>query len=617
MAESGPGLRLSHGCREEEDYAPAEEDQEPSGEEDGLAGRGVRELRHQARRPHFCRGRMALLAVLAVAPAALCWHRVARTRQTLRASMTAPEVKAKERERDKGCSVESGVEYVTRDLVVSLKGVPDMKSCRRKCFKVKLCRAWTWSNATKTGEASKSAGSSGVCLLKEVAGSEPLKKRKSHDVSSGLQPKAECMEEVVEEEEKEEQEEEEEEEDSGMALMTPTTAPEAKPGTIQNQHGICLEATSAAQGQRVGIRMMSCSHRFGQQAPRQRWFFNLPMGQIKNQQGMCLHAPHPHTDGGEVHLEWCCLGCSTQQWAFDRKTGQIVNWHGICIAALERHVEGSKVEMRSCDRSSLDQQWFLGQPYTTNRWYYDSPVSDAHYKPGSLYCYALMLPHGGEQELLEMQKRENASIFGCDEAAVYSNMSIELSPGFKTFVVNSDLKCKTGGEFRTALNLGIFIIVWQKVIKVGRFRHHDWTVKVDPDSVFFPDRLRQILEAHPVQQEEAVYLNNCKFGMHGPLEVLSKAAVEAWGKGVFKCVKHFWKLCSGDCMWGEDMFIDQCLMRVLKVRRDNEFRLLSEEHCDPGKDWHSCEDRRHAAFHPFKEGKDYRRCRETAKAAAA
>ena len=50
-----------------------------------------------------------------------------------------------------------------------------------------------------------------------------------------------------------------------------------------------------------------------------------------------------------------------------------------------------------------------------------------------------------------------------------------------------------GGEFGTALNLDIFIAVWTKVISDAIFEKHAWTVKVDPDAAFFPQRLRYIL----------------------------------------------------------------------------------------------------------------------------
>merc|ERR1712232_222343 len=99
-------------------------------------------------------------------------------------------------------------------------------------------------------------------------------------------------------------------------------------------------------------------------------------------------------------------------------------------------------------------------------------------------------------------------------------------------------------------------------------------------------------------QWNGVYLNNCRVGLHGPLEVMSRAAVHRWVLGTQGCVDHFTRLCSGPCKWGEDMFMDQCLKRVLKVRRDHDWSLLSEDHCYSN-DWAACRNG-NVAFHPFK-----------------
>lgn len=230
-----------------------------------------------------------------------------------------------------------------------------------------------------------------------------------------------------------------------------------------------------------------------------------------------------------------------------------------------------------------------------------------HYQSKTLFCFALMLPHSYEQELLAMQNNEGASLFGCDRHAVYSNMTIMVAPGVMTHVVDSDLKCSFGGEFGTALNTPIFMAVWRKVVSDGIFQSCDWTAKVDPDAVFLPARLRGALEAH-AEAPEGVYINNCWRGMHGPLELFSRNAVKAWSKGMDRCTKHFNKLCNGPCLWGEDMFVDQCLWHVLGVRRDNDYATLTEDHCDPPPDWRSCKVKGIVAFHPFKKPDEYQEC---------
>lgn len=230
--------------------------------------------------------------------------------------------------------------------------------------------------------------------------------------------------------------------------------------------------------------------------------------------------------------------------------------------------------------------------------------------PNSLFCYALMQPFSYERGLLQMQLQKRWSIFGCDEYQVVSNMSVRLGPGLVSSAVKSDLHCDMGGEFGTALNTDIFITVWRKVVEEGRWRYNAWTVKADPDTAFFPQRLRVVVAFHP-DDHHGLYLNNCQFGLHGPLEVLSSRAVARWHNGIQECQRYFNNLCSGPCLWGEDMFIDQCLDKVLKVQRVDDWNLISEAHC-ANKHWESCESQ-HVAFHPFKTIENYTTCVEQAR----
>ncbi|CAK0852749.1 unnamed protein product, partial [Prorocentrum cordatum] len=235
----------------------------------------------------------------------------------------------------------------------------------------------------------------------------------------------------------------------------------------------------------------------------------------------------------------------------------------------------------------------------------------------SLFCLSLVMPSGYELDLLTMQRDRGISIFKCDDVAIYSNESFEVAPGVTTHAIDSDLKCDVGGEFGTALNLEIFMEVWKHVLKDKRFEQQMWTVKVDADAVFFPDRLRAALPHH-LEQEQGVYLNNCKFGMHGPLEVFSRRAVHTWAEGMQKCQEHFLEVCSGPCNWGEDLFIDQCAGKFLEAKRDDDWTLLAEEHCVPDPrhkgEWRTCAGGQ-AAFHPFKTEQGYLDCMTAAQAA--
>jgi len=229
----------------------------------------------------------------------------------------------------------------------------------------------------------------------------------------------------------------------------------------------------------------------------------------------------------------------------------------------------------------------------------------------SIFCFALMMPDSYEQDLIQMQYKKWTSIFACDGYAVYSNKVISLADDLETRKVNSSLTCKKGGEFGTALNTDIFFAVWDRVAEDGQYLLHNWTAKVDPDTVFLPWRLRPALRNH-TSGSGGVYLNNCKYGLHGPIEVFSREAVTIWLHGRPKCKSHFKKMCNGSCLWGEDMFIDQCLCAVLGVRRDNDYSLLLEDNCDPSVDWRSCDDPLRISFHAFKTMESWEQCHQNA-----
>lgn len=227
----------------------------------------------------------------------------------------------------------------------------------------------------------------------------------------------------------------------------------------------------------------------------------------------------------------------------------------------------------------------------------------------SLFCFSLMRSRFDELGLLTMQRKKKVSIFACDEYAVYSNESTEEA-GFETSAVNMSFNLKTGNESARASSTEIFHAIWSRVVSAGRFKLHDWTVKVEPDCVFFPSRLRSILIGYSklsLDLPHGMYLNNCINGLQSPVEVLSRMAVEVLGSGWQRCLEHFQWLCSGSCGWGEDLFIDQCLSGVLKVDREYEMGLLIEEHCEPPLEWKSCHSAA-AAFHPFSKVDAYEDC---------
>lgn len=238
----------------------------------------------------------------------------------------------------------------------------------------------------------------------------------------------------------------------------------------------------------------------------------------------------------------------------------------------------------------------------------------------SLYCFTVMRPATSEHDLLNTQYDMRAGIFACEGHDVFSSKEVpigsSLSTPIRTTKVESDLKCEVGGDFETALNTDIFLIVWAAVSDKGAWHLHDWTVKADPDTAFFPDRLRMKLRGIP-DAPEGAYLENCRYGMHGPLEAFNRRATGALLDHKQYCLDTLQRACNGACPFGEDMFVDRCLGDVVGVRRIEAYHVVDESHCD-GQAWMLCDDPTKAAFHPCKTVEALQTClRNAAEAMAA
>lgn len=235
-------------------------------------------------------------------------------------------------------------------------------------------------------------------------------------------------------------------------------------------------------------------------------------------------------------------------------------------------------------------------------------------QPGSAYCVVLMRAYTYEAGLLKIQFDQRQGIFACGGYDVFSNQEMVLADGLKTKKVRSSQMCEVGGEFKTALNLRIFAAFWKEIFIQKVFMNYNWFVKADADAVFVYSRLPQVLSEYDDRASgssgEGVYFNNCKFGMHGPLEVFSQNAVLALQSHFKDCYHYFIGLCSGDCNWGEDLWVDQCLKRRANatITRVNKYDLLEEDHCDPEDGWESCDNPKKVAFHPFKSKEEWLSC---------
>jgi hypothetical protein len=251
----------------------------------------------------------------------------------------------------------------------------------------------------------------------------------------------------------------------------------------------------------------------------------------------------------------------------------------------------------------------------------------------SMFCFSVYTGNTGspkksyEKELIAGQYTRKASIFACDAFEVYSDVSTTIADGLSTVKVDDVdgdfhfAKRKTTGAW---VNAGMFMQVWKAIGAKGTYLNYDWTVKVDPDAVFFPKKLAQRIYNLPVPPQGA-YLNNCEkvnYGFFGSLEVFSTMAFSTLVANIDTCKKStvsFWKVGVEGGKWGptgEDLFAQICMEKNGVVKLDA-FDINKDGACpakrpleqQKNKKWHAdCAQAYTPAMHPFKKPDDYFEC---------
>ncbi|CAK0830620.1 unnamed protein product, partial [Prorocentrum cordatum] len=215
--------------------------------------------------------------------------------------------------------------------------------------------------------------------------------------------------------------------------------------------------------------------------------------------------------------------------------------------------------------------------------------AERHTALPSLFCFLVMMAGSGEQELVVSQLEREGGIFGCESRTVFSDQEVLLRAGQLQVLTRAVAMpssevgdtAKPGQTTSSWLNAATFEQVWRGVRGDGSFKSHAWTAKLDPDTVFFPERLRRRLARVDGAGSAGLYLLNCpRLGgmLFGGIEVLSRRAVELFLEGEALCRSELdW---SG---WGEDWFLQKCL-DWLWVGHVADFGLLADArgHCTFG-----------------------------------
>jgi hypothetical protein len=224
-----------------------------------------------------------------------------------------------------------------------------------------------------------------------------------------------------------------------------------------------------------------------------------------------------------------------------------------------------------------------------------------------------------EKGLMSAQLEQGAGIFACDDFLVIADgvttlgrlpadmrrrlwgYSKESSDEVVTHTMQKEpvWTSKDG----TAANTLQFLKAWDVIVKDGRYRRHSWTVKVDPDAVLLPSRLRQHVLKHT---GNPVFIVNCnKYPdsgdfpmMYGPVEAFSVQAINVFADRGWHCASELpW------APWGEDFYMTHC-MDYLGVKRVNDYDVVGDGNCMG----HVCGDGLSSAYHPFKEVTSWMHC---------
>eukprot|EP00438_Fugacium_kawagutii_P032833 Skav224525 [mRNA] locus=scaffold388:413815:419826:+ [translate_table: standard] len=118
------------------------------------------------------------------------------------------------------------------------------------------------------------------------------------------------------------------------------------------------------------------------------------------------------------------------------------------------------------------------------------------------------------------------------------------------------------------------------------------TIPADPSGFKHVDQwVAPWIKKH-AQLEKGLWLNNCWRGLHGPIEVLSRQAMQIYNNDWLKCEVVAQQKPQ------EDVYLQECMQTLGIWKSDLKF-LLAEDHCD-NPDFYKCDDSQFVAFHPFK-----------------
>jgi len=207
----------------------------------------------------------------------------------------------------------------------------------------------------------------------------------------------------------------------------------------------------------------------------------------------------------------------------------------------------------------------------------------------SLYCFTVVLwtapapkPFwNSEKELADNWKTKGIHVMQCDGHEILDGVATPKA------------------EWGSFSNIDMFMSIWAKIKAIGRWKDYDWTVKVDSDAVFLPNRLKDHLFKLRTPRGARVYLENIdyKFKFMGAIEVLTREAVAQFLERGHECIR-------GDHEGGEDSFLKGC-MDGIGVDHQSDYHILRDKYA--GQD-DLCIDGWYVAYHYYKKTHSWSKC---------
>mmetsp|Transcript_34095 Transcript_34095/g.79500 ORF Transcript_34095/g.79500 Transcript_34095/m.79500 type:complete len:635 (+) Transcript_34095:51-1955(+) len=219
----------------------------------------------------------------------------------------------------------------------------------------------------------------------------------------------------------------------------------------------------------------------------------------------------------------------------------------------------------------------------------------------SIFCFSVV---GRQQaDLLSNLFVEGIGLFGCDGHMLFSSLPAEeLFKGSETkpaWPTSGPIVHVLSHSVDQPLGLPAVREVWKRIAEDGRYRRFDWTLKMDPETAFHPDRLRDILSPHCSATDCDAMVLQDGATIPGAMQAMTKAAVAELAKNQL------------DDSCGDEAAADaevQCLQKSLTqsgvklVKEENLMKDFSTSHS-----MRICE-LSQGSFWPFLAWPDYMTC---------